>query len=457
MLLFRLVIISFLFSSCTPSTEKKEITQQVDSSTVVQTHFTKIKVEPGKLLSNIKAERNSNVLFSVYAPSEYNDTTPLPVVYFFDPHADGNLPLEKYKSIADAFKLIMIGCNSIENGMPFDQSQQIASVLFSDCQNRLPVNTQQQIVAGFSGGSKVACNLVMNQHFFSGLIACSGAMFENGRFDKNMSVVSVAGINDFNYHEMVALEKSVDVTHHAFIETDSSHQWPGTSDMHDAILFTVMNMVKQNKLQMQKSVVEGYYHNWFKKINSSVNKASPGKRFDQLQFGIRCFEGLTDVTNLKSKLKEIENSDDLHKWRIRSQNMLYQEKEMQKMLRDAFSNQNLAWWQKEIADLKIAATNSQDKMMAAMSNRLLGFIGIACYSFAKQLVSENAPESDKVLQIYQIAEPNNAEAWFLSAVYKANNRQPEKALTDFNKAVQNGFNQTSRINEYPALQQIIAP
>ena len=36
-------------------------------------------------------------------------------------------------------------------------------------------------------------------------------------FDKNMSVVSVAGINDFNYHEMVALEKSVDVTHHAFI------------------------------------------------------------------------------------------------------------------------------------------------------------------------------------------------------------------------------------------------
>ena len=130
---------------------------------------------------------------------------------------------------------------------------------------------------------------------------------------------------------------------------------------------------------------------------------------------------------------------------------------MQKMLRDAFSNQNLAWWQKEITDLKIAASNSQDKMMAAMSNRLLGFIGIACYSFAKQLVGENAPESDKVLQIYQIAEPNNSEAWFLSAVYKANNKQPEKALSDFNKAVQNGFNQTSRINEYPALQQIVAP
>ncbi|MEI2758661.1 MAG: hypothetical protein V9G42_04400 [Bacteroidia bacterium] len=457
MLLFRLVIISFLFSSCTPSTEKKEIAQQVDSSTVVQTHFTKIKAEPGKLLSSIKAESNSSVLFSVYTPSESNDTTPLPVVYFFDPHADGNLPLEKYKSIADAFKLIMIGCNSIENGMPFDQSQQIASALFSDCQNRLPVNTQQQIVAGFSGGSKVACNLAMSQHFFSGLIACSGAMFENGRFDKNMSVVSVAGINDFNYHEMVALEKSVDVTHHAFIETDSSHQWPGISDMHDAILFTIMNMVKQNKLQMQTSVVEDYYHNWLKKINSSVNKASPGKRFAQLQFGIMCFEGLTDVTNLKSKLKEIENSDNLRKWRIRSQNMLYQEKEMQKMLRDAFSNQNLAWWQKEITDLKIAASNSQDKMMAAMSNRLLGFIGIACYSFAKQLVGENAPESDKVLQIYQIAEPNNSEAWFLSAVYKANNKQPEKALSDFNKAVQNGFNQTSRINEYPALQQIVAP
>ena len=142
---------------------------------------------------------------------------------------------------------------------------------------------------------------------------------------------------------------------------------------------------------------------------------------------------------------------------MRSQNLQYQEKEMQKMLRDAFSNQNISWWQKEIADLKIAAKNSNDKMLAAMSNRLLGFIGIACYSFAKQLVNENAPESDKVLQIYQTVEPNNSEAWFLSAVYHANNKQPEKAMAVFNKAVQSGFNQTSRINEYPALQQIVAP
>lgn len=451
------LIVCSLFLSCASAPEKKEAVQQVDSSTVVQTHFTKIKLEPGKILSNIKSESNSNVSFSVYVPSEYNDTTLPPVVYFFDPHADGNLPLEKYKSVADAFKFIMVGCNSVDNGMPFEQSQQIANVLFSDCQNRLPISTQQQIIAGFSGGSKVACNLAMSQHFFSGLIACSGALFENGKFDKNMSVVSVAGINDFNYHEMVALEKSVDVTHHAFIETDSTHQWPDKSDMYDAMLFTLMQMVKQNKLQIQKTVIENYYQTWLKKINSLQNKSSVDKQFKQLQFGVVCFDGLTDVASLKSKLKEIENSESLRKWRMRSQNLQYQEKEMQKMLRDAFSNQNISWWQKEIADLKIAAKNSNDKMLAAMSNRLLGFIGIACYSFAKQLVNENAPESDKVLQIYQTVEPNNSEAWFLSAVYHANNKQPEKAMAVFNKAVQSGFNQTSRINEYPALQQIVAP
>ncbi|QQR94075.1 MAG: hypothetical protein IPJ93_09110 [Bacteroidota bacterium] len=73
--------ICFLFFSCaTP--EKKESVQQVDSSTVVQTHFTKIKLEPGKLLSNVNSESNSNVSFSVYAPSEYSDTTLLPIIYF---------------------------------------------------------------------------------------------------------------------------------------------------------------------------------------------------------------------------------------------------------------------------------------------------------------------------------------------------------------------------------------
>lgn len=76
------LIVCSLFLSCASAPEKKEAVQQVDSSTVVQTHFTKIKLEPGKILSNIKSESNSNVSFSVYVPSEYNDTTLPPVVYF---------------------------------------------------------------------------------------------------------------------------------------------------------------------------------------------------------------------------------------------------------------------------------------------------------------------------------------------------------------------------------------
>jgi len=42
------LIVCSLFLSCASAPEKKEAVQQVDSSTVVQTHFTKIKLEPEK-------------------------------------------------------------------------------------------------------------------------------------------------------------------------------------------------------------------------------------------------------------------------------------------------------------------------------------------------------------------------------------------------------------------------
>ena len=47
--------------------------------------------------------------YSLYLPANYDTTKTFPVIYFFDPQGKGNLPLEKYKSIADTLGIIFVG------------------------------------------------------------------------------------------------------------------------------------------------------------------------------------------------------------------------------------------------------------------------------------------------------------------------------------------------------------
>ena len=53
----------------------------------------------GTLIKNITCKNNASQSYALYIPSIINKHL-LPVIYFFDPHADGSLPLIKYKSLA---------------------------------------------------------------------------------------------------------------------------------------------------------------------------------------------------------------------------------------------------------------------------------------------------------------------------------------------------------------------
>ena len=176
-----------------------------------------------------------------------------------------------------------------------------------------------------------------------------------------------------------------------------------------------------------------------------------------LSNAVESFKTTGDISAWQNKLMAIEKSSDYNRYVTKQRNIIYQEKEMQKMLNDAFVNQNISWWEKEISDLKTGEKQTNDPMISSLNARLLCYIGIAAYSYSKQLINENHQEAGKVLAIYKTAEPDNAEAWFLSAVYEANNNHNEQALQDFQKALEKGFKEQSRINDYPRLKNLIAP
>lgn len=453
-----LLIISLFFLSCNngPKTNPSASapTTAQDSSHAIT--YDKIKCNPGEY-SSVQSQTNPAISFTVYCPKNYIESQNFPIIYFFDPHADGKLPLEKYRIHADEMNIILAGCNSSKNGMSMEESETAAKAMIADCRNRLPINSEVQIVAGFSGGSKVACVTAMQNHFLSGLIACSGSVFDKNSFSDSLAIVSMAGQKDFNYHEMTAFNNAVTNNPHIYIETENTHEWPPADAMKMAFQFEILNAISKNKIPKDQQLLQQWHNEWNTTIAQHEKKNDVFITYQTLQNAVEAFKGLSDVASWQNKLSAIEKSADYSRYVTKQRNLIYQEKEMQKMLNDAFVNQNISWWEKEITDLKTGEKQTNDPLIAALNGRLLGYIGIAAYSYSNQLVNENLPDADKVLSIYKTAEPENAEAWFLSAVYHANNNQNELAMQDFQKSLTLGFKEQSRINDYPRLKNLIAP
>ncbi len=62
------------------------------------------------------------------------------------------------------------------------------------------------------------------------------------------------------------------------------------------------------------------------------------------------------------------------------------------------------WWKQKVASLKKSAAKDPK------ADRLLGYVSLACYSFSKNLLSQNRlDEAEKILAIYAIADPGNKD------------------------------------------------
>ncbi len=81
-----------------------------------------------------------------------------------------------------------------------------------------------------------------------------------------------------------------------------------------------------------------------------------------------------------------------------------EEQAAKQQLMTAFETQDINWWKHEIAIF------NKKKAKDPMYERLLGFVSLACYSYTNQALQQNnLPVAEKILAIYQLANPGNTD------------------------------------------------
>src|SRR5580698_5839359 len=108
-----------------------------------------------QLTDSVRCSADPNQTYALYIPQRGLKEA-LPVLYCFDPHGSGILPVRKYKALADAYGFILVGSNNSHNGNDWPTTEAIWQNLAADTRSRLKMDSRRVYTVGVSGGAKVA-------------------------------------------------------------------------------------------------------------------------------------------------------------------------------------------------------------------------------------------------------------------------------------------------------------
>jgi poly(3-hydroxybutyrate) depolymerase len=179
---------------------------------------------PGQLIPDVRCAADASQSYALYLPSNYAATRPWSVIFLFDPGARGSRGVERFQAAAEKYGYIVAGSNNSRNG-PWEASITAALAMMNDAGMRLAIDPQRMYTAGLSGGARVAMKLAMDTGRFAGVIA-SSAGFPDFQPRKSVAfdVFGTAGTEDFNYIEMLEVDRTLTSPHRLAV-FEGGHTW----------------------------------------------------------------------------------------------------------------------------------------------------------------------------------------------------------------------------------------
>lgn len=408
-----------------------------------------------KIIPHIICSNDTMQSYVLYIPSDNAKA----VIYFFDPHADGALPLEKYKDLANAYSYILIGSNNSKNGNDWQTIENIWQTLFNDTKSRISLNTDRIYTCGFSGGAKVASYVALHHPEIKGVIA-GGAGLPDATNAGNFAFgfTGITGKGDMNMTDLVNLNSAFDktTTSHRLILFNGRHEWAPESIMNIAFAGLELDAMRNNSIAKNDSLINAFISNSKQRIDGALQHKDYVQASDECMLSMNMLSNLTDVKWFTEKNNSIHNNT-TYKTQLLQQQQLFALEESKKAEYNAqFQNGDMNYWNTTINDLNAKAKGTTPE--AAMHQRLLAYLSLAFYSISNQLLNQNENNTAVYfVTLYKLADPSNSEAWYFSALLNARNNNAKAASDDLLKAVDNGFKDEKRMLQQPEFLSLQPP
>ncbi|WP_136666985.1 hypothetical protein [Flavobacterium sp. H122] len=269
------------------------------------------------LVDSVQVEGTKDESFMVYFPKKYTQSKSVGVVFIFDPGGNGVDGIMPFVSAAENYNFLLVCSNNSKNG-PLNLNNEIAFRLFDFVFKKYNIDKKRLVVAGFSGGARLAGNLALNTGIFNGVVACGASFQLLDIFVPQINdflYVGLIGKNDMNYQEMIKNVNWLDkkrIKNQIFI-SDKGHVWPDESEILRAFDWLEIEFQKKGFTEKNNEIVNRIYQknkiiaDAFFEENNLLLALHEYERLDA-EFG-----SINSKDDFTEKINEIKKSKDFSK------------------------------------------------------------------------------------------------------------------------------------------------
>jgi predicted esterase len=443
-----ILVASLLLFSC--NREK----QESKTNAPVSAQETKAPEQlPTGLSKKVTCINDVSKTYDLYLPSSYNGKKSFPLIFIFDAHAAGDLPVNLYSNLAETFGYILMASDNSKNGQDAATSDKIYQALLSEARQRFVIDERRLYTMGFSGGARVAANVAIANGGIAGVIGCSaGFQVQNANLTNNFNFIGLAGNEDFNLAELKALDAALNETaiRHQLIVFNGKHAWCDTATMKNAFYWITFNAMRNQLIAVDDSLIEKFLSTENNVIRKMEAERNDYHLYEQYRMVVNFLDGLHDISGYKEKLDQLEHSDRIRMYEVYLNRIASEEQRLQKQYNEYMGTKDPSWWMAEVKQLNESIRSDKKPEEALFKKRLLSYMSLLAYTYSNRALASNAlPEAAGYIRIYALVDPYNAEHSYLEAVLMMKYNNPGLALKALNDAVKLGFNDKERMLSEP--------
>ncbi len=389
---------------------------------------------PGTLIPKVVTVANPEQSYALYIPKSYSASRLSPIIYAFDPGANGSGPVELMKDSAERYGYIVAGSNNSRNGS-WKIEAEAAQAMLKDTEKRLSIDGRRVYFGGFSGGARVAARLAQLCKCTAGVIL-NGAGFQpetSAPPDTRFAVFAAVGIYDFNYGEMVQLDDQLERLRYAHLlrRFDGPHQWAPESVMEEALAWLRLQAMKTGREARDDSFVSRQVVMETERARQLEQSGDLYAAWKEYRQAAESIEGLGEGAALRARAVELEKNKAIREGAKREKRDF---DEQEQLSRDIYSGLGaLQDYQdnrqevrrivsEKITDLRNHTQNEKrEENRRVLRRALAGVLGQAMETGLARLEQKDLPRALDYFERACDADPDSVWALSNVAVVKAMN------------------------------------
>jgi hypothetical protein len=408
------------------------------------------------VVPRVTCVHDSNQTYALYLPSKFTTKQAWPVIYVFDPFAQGESAAKVVQAAAEKFGYIVVASNNSKNG-PAGGSGAAANAIWKDTHERLPIDPKRQYFSGLSGGARVATSLAINCQCAAGVVANAAGFPTNQApsASSQFAYFATVGNADFNYAEFAQLRPKLDASgmHYVIRVFDGPHGWAPAEVWLEALEWLdiqamVAGALPRDPVRIQTAVDTAQAR--AEKFEADNNLLAAYRDYQAI---VRNFAGVTQVSAAQARISELEKSKSLKAAEKRESGDL----EMQERLEADPSEKMAALPNGEmdeiafrelkssIADLKQqAASDGRDSLI-----RRRALSGLVVQAYESGQNSMDTRNYSVALQYFELAasgSANPAWAYYQRARIYAIRSDKKSMLSEIRKCIAAGVHNPSALD-----------